>query len=241
MKCIVIDDEPLAIEGMKMNIEKIDFLELIGTFTNALDANTFLQKNEVDLMFIDIEMPDITGLEFIANLPKKPLTIMATAYSQYAMEGFDLGVVDYITKPIVFARFLKAVNRAKEAFELEKGQSFLLQQNQTNDYFYVRSNWKHVKIKYDDVKYIKGLKDYVIIYLEKEHIMTAVNLKTLLLQLPSSNFFRINKSFIVNINFIDSVYQDLIMVGEEELVLSSVYKDDFYENCVTKLIKCYLK
>lgn len=242
MKCIVIDDEPFAVEGMKLNIEKIDFLELIGTFNDVVEANAFMKNNSVDLLFMDIEMPDITGLEYLAMLEKKPLTILATAYPQYAMDGFDLGVVDYVTKPIDFLRFLKAVNRAKEVYDLENKSSFQLQNNPNEDFFFIRSNWKHIKIKYEEVKYIKGLKDYVIIYVDKEHHMTAVNLKTMLLQLPTSNFIRINKSFIVNIYHVDSVYQDIVTVGEEELVLSTIYKDEFYEKCVnSKLIKRYFK
>lgn len=241
MKCVIVDDEPFAIEGMKMNLEKIDFIEVVGTFNNALEANTFLQNNEVDLLFLDIQMPDMTGLEFLSSLSKKPLTILATAYPNYAMEGFELGVVDYITKPIIFSRFVKAVNRAKEIFDLEKNNSFQIQKDQTEDYFYVKSNWKHIKIKYSEVRYIKGLKDYVIIYLEKEHIMTAVNLKTILLQLPADIFMRINKSYIVNVNYINSVYQDFVLIDSEEIVLSFMYKDEFYERFVnTKLIKRYL-
>jgi DNA-binding LytR/AlgR family response regulator len=112
MKCIIIDDEPLAVEGMKLNIAKVDFLELVGTFNDVIEANTFLQNNTIDLLFLDVEMPDITGLQYLDTLEKKPLTIMATAYPQFAVEGFELGVIDYITKPIDFLRFVKAANRA---------------------------------------------------------------------------------------------------------------------------------
>ncbi len=241
MRCIVIDDEPFAREGMKINIEKIDFLELVGSFSNVIDANNFLNTNEIDLLFIDIEMPDITGLEYLATLKKKPLTILATAYPQYALEGFELGVIDYIVKPIVFTRFLSAVNRAKEIFDLEQKCSYQMVEK-ANNYFYVRSNWRNIKIKYDEVKYIKGLKDYVIIYTVNEHIMTAVNLKTIHLQLPKINFIRINKSYIINVNFVDSVSQEMIQIGNEELILSGIYKDEFYTNFIEKnIIKRYFK
>ena len=127
-------------------------------------------------------------------------------------------------KPIVFSRFLKAATRAKEIFDMESKSSFQIQ-DKAEDHFYIRSNWKLIRIKYSEVKYIKGLKDYVIIYLEKEHVMTAVNLKTFMLQLPPDKFIRINKSYIVNGDFIDSVYLDMISVGEKELVLSTIYKE----------------
>ena len=239
MKCIIVDDEPLAREGMELNIEDVPYLELVGQFGNALAANDFLVTHEVDLMFLDIQMPGITGLEFIRSLKKRPLVILTTAYPQYALEGFELDVVDYLLKPIRLQRFVQATNKAKEISDLYK----LSINNQTtiekiaDDFIYIKSDRKYIRIFFKDIMYIKGMKDYVMIYTKEQRVMTAMNIKTIHAQLPDRFFVRVSKSYLININYIDAVEIDFIQLGGEEIPLGRTYKEHFINNYVkTKLI-----
>lgn len=226
MKCIVIDDEPLAIEGVLMNIGKVDFLEVDKTFTDPIEAMNYMENNLPDLLFVDIEMPDMTGLELLNSLRKKPLTIITTAYPQYALEGYELGVTDYLVKPIAFPRFVKAVNKAKEIMELEEKASYELDKTE-QDYVFIRHDRKFVKLHFNDIKYVKGLKDYVVIHTDNEKLITAVNLRNFAAQIPSDKFARINKSYIVNVDHIDAVYNEGVYIGEEQFTLGQTYRDEF--------------
>lgn len=236
MRCIIIDDEPLAREGMELNIDEVNYLELVGQFGNALRANEYLQQNKVDLMFLDIQMPGITGLEFLKSLKNRPLVILTTAYPQYALEGFDLDVVDYLVKPIRLNRFIKAVNKAKELHELYQ-QTQVAPTNTveevTDSHIYIKSDRKFVRIFYKDIQFIKGLKDYVMLYLsDGRKLMTAMNIKTIYHQLPAKIFARVNKSFIINVNFIDAVETDFIQLAGKDIPLGRTYKEDFIKKYV---------
>ena len=167
MKCIIVDDEPFAREGMLLNVKAVQFLESVGEFGNAISANNYLSnpENVVDLMFLDIQMPGITGLDFIRSLKKKPQVILTTAYPQYALEGFDLDVVDYLLKPVRLDRFIKAVNKAKETWELQHlAAASSSIESITQDYIYIKSERKFIKIFFRDITFIKGMKDYVVIH-----------------------------------------------------------------------------
>jgi len=237
MRCIIVDDEPLAREGMELNIADIRSLELVGQFSNAIAANDFLVNNKVDLIFLDIQMPGMTGLEFLRSLKKKPLVILTTAYPEFALEGFELDVVDYLVKPIRMVRFIKAVNKAKEIFDLYNQEDKTIQEI-ANDYIYIKSERKFIRVFFKDIKYIKGLKDYVMIYTEKLKIMTAMNIKTINNQLPSSIFARISKSYIININYINVVELDFVILDKEEIPLGKTYKESFINTYVkTNLIR----
>ncbi len=233
MKCIIIDDEPLAREGIELNIQEVPFLDLKGQFGNALTANDFLAKNEVDLMFLDIEMPGITGLEFIRTLKNRPMVILTTAYPQYALEGFELDVIDYLVKPIRLQRFVKAVNKAQEIYDLSKKTNSVIE-SISEEYIYIKSERKYIRLFFKDIKYIKGMKDYVMLYANNKRIMTAMNIKTIFNQLPTSIFARVSKSYIINVNFIDSVEIDFIQLAGEEIPLGRTYKEDFLEKYVKK-------
>ncbi|MFK7932437.1 MAG: LytR/AlgR family response regulator transcription factor [Saprospiraceae bacterium] len=239
MRCIIVDDEPLAREGMELNVDEVNYLELVGQFANALRANEFMQQNDVDLMFLDIQMPGITGLEFLKSLKNRPLVILTTAYPQYALEGFDLDVVDYLVKPIRLQRFIKAVNKAKELHDLYQQTAAApattnTVEEMTEDYIYIKSDRKYVRIFYQDIRFIKGLKDYVTLYLaDGRKLMTAMNIKTIHNQLPPKVFARVNKSFIININFIDAIETDFILLKGEEIPLGRTYKEQF----ITKYVK----
>ncbi|MEL7020310.1 MAG: LytTR family DNA-binding domain-containing protein [Bacteroidota bacterium] len=239
MRCIIVDDEPLAREGMEMNVEEVSYLKLVGQFSNALRANEFMQQHTVDLMFLDIQMPGITGLEFLKSLKHSPLVILTTAYPQHALEGFELDVVDYLVKPIRLQRFIKAVNKAKELYDLYQvavtntPDTMDVIEDVTDDYIYIKSDRKYVRVFYQEIRYIKGLKDYVMLYLtDGRKLMTAMNIKTIHAQLPPKIFARVNKSFIININFIDAIETDFILLKGEEIPLGRTYKEDFIQTYV---------
>lgn len=240
MKCIIVDDEPLAREGILLNVREIHFLEVVGEFSNALEANNFLSAHEVDLMFLDIEMPGINGLDFIRSLKKRPLVILTTAYPQYALESFELDVVDYLVKPVRLDRFIKAVNKAKEMHDLYQNMAQSAQVEITPEYIYIKSERKYIKVFFRDISVIKGMKDYVIILTGKEKIITAMNMKTINEQLPAHIFARVSKSHIVNINYIVSVDLDSIQLSgptNEEIPLGDTYRDEFINRYVkTNLI-----
>jgi len=226
MKCIIVDDEPLAREGIEINIKEMSFLNLLGSFGTAMKANSFLAENHVDLMFLDIQMPGITGLEFVRSLKIRPMIILTTAYPDFALEGFELDVVDYLLKPVRLERFAKAVNKAKELFDLYNSTENRVEQI-SEDFIYIKSERKFIRVFYKDVRYIKGLKDYVMIYTETDKIITAMNIKTIYNQLPQNIFARVNKSYLININYIDSVETDFIQLAGKEIPLGSTYKEAF--------------
>lgn len=238
MKYIIVDDEPLAREGILLNAREVHFLENMGEFSNALEANNFLSGNEVDLMFLDIEMPGISGLDFVRSLKRRPLVILTTAYPQYALEGYELDVVDYLMKPVRLDRFIKSVNKAKDMLSLQQ-MSQHVPVEIAQDYIYIKADRKYIKVFYRDISFIKGMKDYVILYAGKEKIMTAMNIKTIHEQLPPAVFARVSKSHIVNIQYIQSIEQERIHLrGEalEDIPLGDTYRDDF----ITRYVKTNL-
>lgn len=237
MNCIVVDDEPLARDGMKMNIEEVPFLNLVGSFENALEANEFLSDNNVDLMFLDIQMPELTGLDFLKTLQNQPLVILTTAYPQFALESYELDVIDYLVKPIRIERFIKAVNKAHEYFKLKNAPSSQVE-SIDKDFIFIKSERKYVKIRFMEINFIQGLKDYVIIHRDNEKIMTAMNVKTIYGHLPKEIFIRINKSYIININHIKAIDNDFVIIKTHEIPIGKTFKENFINNCVNKrLIK----
>src|SRR3954470_6493697 len=168
MRCIAIDDEPLALKLLEDNISKVPYLELIGSCRNAFDAMKVLQENKVDLLFIDIQMPGLTGLQFIASLENKPLVIFITAYKEFALESYDLAVVDYLVKPVALDRFIKACNRANELHELKMNKSQTAV-NAPQDYFFLSADYSQVKIMFNDITWMEGLRDYVKMYLKSSN------------------------------------------------------------------------
>lgn len=230
MKCIIVDDEPLAREGMELNVQEMDFLDLKGQFGDAISAYNYLMENEVDLMFLDIQMPgEMTGLDLVKALKDPPLVIFTTAYPEYAVEGFELDVVDYLVKPIRMQRFIQAVNKAKEKFE---SMTAGVQSDEAGDYIYIKADRKFVRLRLDDIQYIQGMKDYVMVYTTESRYMTAMNIKTIFNQLDHPSFVRVSKSYIINAKFIKEVNQSGVMIGDEEIPLGKTYKDDFIERFI---------
>lgn len=228
MTCIIVDDEPLARQGLALSIAAIPSLQLLDSFSNGLAANDFIKKNKVDLMFLDINMPELSGLDFLRSLVDSPLVIFTTAYPQYALESYELDAIDYLVKPIRTERFLKAVNKAENHLKL-------LQQDLNNnqiekieeDYVFIKADRKFFKLYFRDILYIEGLKDYVVIYTEDNKIITSMNIKTIGAQLPESIFARVSKSYIVNVQQIASFDTEIIYIGNHEIPLGQAYKDDF--------------
>jgi DNA-binding LytR/AlgR family response regulator len=239
MKCIIIDDEPLAIDVLEEYCKKLDFLEVVGCYTNALDTISIIKEKKIDLIFIDIEMPQINGIDYIASLDNKPLFIFTTAYSQYAIEGFDLNAVDYLVKPIPYHRFIKAVSRAKELHSYKDlpeqkftGNVFpaVGEAHEPHNFIFVKAEYENVKILKDDIKYIQGLKDYLKIHVASTNkpILTLMSFKEMSDKLPQSQFLRAHKSFTVNVGFIRAIQRNKIIIGDVRIPIGESYKAEFF-------------
>lgn len=239
MICIVIDDEPLARKGMELLIKEIPYLQLETQFSNAIEAKEYVDNNEVDLLFLDIEMPGINGLEFIQSLKNQPLVILCTAYPQFALEAFELDVIDYLVKPIAFNRFFKAVEKAKEIFDLFSKSKFSTTIDEiAEEFFFIKSERKLIKLFYKDIRYIRGLKDYVMVHTTNDKFITAMNIKTIHKQLPDKIFARVNKSTLINVDHLSSIDHDLIIMDKDEFTLGNTYKEHFLSTYIKdKLIK----
>lgn len=232
LKCLIVDDEPGAIEGIKLYIDKLDFLEIADTCFSAIDATDVLKEKEIDLMFLDINMPDLTGLEFLESLDKAPLTILTTAYSEYALDGYRLNVIDYLLKPIAFQRFFQAAQKAKDVYTSQ----LLLKENQDSDNsdIYIKQADSFIRIVWTDILYVESMQNYVKIHLiDKTHIVHQTMVATEEM-LPKEFFFRIHKSFLINISHIDSIKGGRIYVNEKELPLSKYRRDDLFKVVVNK-------
>jgi DNA-binding LytR/AlgR family response regulator len=233
MKCVIIDDEPLAVDLLKDFVSKVDSLELISTFNNAIDAVSFINQNNVDLIFLDIQMPHFSGIEFLNTIEKKPLIIFTTAYSDYAVEGFNLGAVDYLVKPIPFHRFLKAVVRAQQILIPPTVQT--ISESTTipeleQDFMFVRAEYENVKMNFSDILFIEGLKDYVKIYTtDNKFTLTLISLIKLENLLSSKGFSRIHRSYIINIKHVKSIQKNKVLISDKRIPISESYKTAFFE------------
>ena len=233
MKCIIIDDEPLAVDLLKDFVSKVDSLQLINTFNNAIDAISAMNKMEVDLIFLDIEMPHFTGIDFVKAINNRPLIIFTTAYSNYAVEGFEFGAVDYLVKPIPFNRFLKSVVRAQHLFSsidtVEKTIPAIVAVTASNNFMFVRAEYENVKINYADILFVEGLKDYVKIYTtDGKYILTLMSLIKLENTLSCKGFCRIHRSYIVNLSHIKSIQKNKVLIIDRRLPISESYKTTFF-------------
>jgi DNA-binding LytR/AlgR family response regulator len=230
MRCIIVDDEPLAREEMQELIKEVSQIEVAGVFSNALTAMEFLKANEADLIFLDIEMPMVTGLEFAAQLPKQILTIFTTAYPQYAFRSYELDAIDYLLKPIDKGRLEKAINKAEAYKRLlsEETEKNIVQSN-TGEFLIIKSDRRFHRLNFSDIRYVEGLKDYVVIYAGNQKLITAMNLKTIHQKMPQHLFIRVSKSYVVNIDYVDSFDHRNVYIGESEIPIGEVYKRDFFK------------
>lgn len=237
MTCIIVDDEPLARQGMEMTIATVGSLQLVGSFSSALAANEFLRTNNVDLMFLDINMPELGGLEFLQSLREPPLVIFTTAYPQYALASYELDAIDYLVKPIRIERFLKAVNKAESHLKLLQQEADNNQVERIEeDYIFIKAERKYFKIHFKEILFIEGMKDYVIIYTADARIITSMNVKTIGAQLPESLFARVSKSYIVNVLHISSFDNELVYVHHHEIPLGQGFRDEFVKQYIERKI-----
>lgn len=232
LRCLVVDDESFAIEGIVTLIGKLNFLELAGTCSSAIEAREVLRQNEIDLMFLDINMPDLTGLEFLESLDKAPLTILTTAYSEYAMDGFRLNVVDYLLKPIGFQRFFQAAQKAMETFmsriSLQKNEGGL-----PSD-MYIRQGDSFIKIVWEEILYVESMQNYLKLNFKDKSFVIHQTMSSLEDILPKEAFFRIHKSFLVNVSHIELISGGRIFINGKELPLSKHRKDELFNTVVMK-------
>jgi two-component system LytT family response regulator len=230
IKCIAIDDEPLAVKKIADYIKKIPFLELVAECRSAFEAMEILENQDIQLLFIDINMPDISGMDFVKSLTKKPYVIFTTAYSEYAVEGFQVDAVDYLLKPISFSNFLKAANKVRNLIELSTNPQKEIVRSSANHLF-VKSEYKLIRIELDDIKYIESQHEYIKIHLvNTAPVMTQLSLKSIEAQLPSDRFMRVHRSYIVNLAKISVIERNRIVFdGKVYIPVSEQYKAMFQE------------
>lgn len=222
LTCIAIDDEPLALELVEDNISKLPYLKLVGTYTNPIEAVALLQKETIDLVFLDIQMPGLTGMQVIQSLTTKPMFIFITAYERYALESYNLDVVDYLVKPMTLERFIKACNKAWALYNLRNNKAEAIS---PGDHFFVNVDYSLLKVVFADIMYIEGLKDYVKIYLKStaHPLVVRISFKSLEEELPHS-FLRIHKSYIVSKQYVSAIKKNSVFVNGQELPVGDQYK-----------------
>jgi DNA-binding LytR/AlgR family response regulator len=225
MNCIVVDDEPLARKGMQMLIEQLPSLNLLGLFANALEADAFMRGKQVDIVFLDIQMPHLNGMELIKSSNCPARVIITTAYPQFAVEAFELEVADYLVKPIRFERFFKAVSK------ISQGRAAVVagSESDTEDYIFIRTDRKYVRAHYREIDFIEGLKDYVIVHCGNERHIVATNLKTIYSGLPAHLFLRVNKSFIINMSKIKSIDNECILINSKSIPIGENFKKGVFD------------
>ncbi|MBO9633120.1 MAG: response regulator transcription factor [Chitinophagaceae bacterium] len=231
MNCIVIDDEPLAREGLRHLISTEPALQLTGMFSNVRDAAIFMEDHMPDILFLDIRMPEANGLDFARSIHSKTLVVFTTAFTEYAIESYEVDAIDYLVKPIRPERFNKTVEKAAHYLSLLKAASGLTETPKVEkEYIFVRANGINNKIELDDLHFIEGLKDYVILHVNEKKIMTNMILKEIHRCLPQKRFFRVNKSYIINIKHMSGYNNSSVFIGKQEISLSHVYKAAFLEH-----------
>ncbi len=238
LNCIAIDDEPSSLKIIREYCSRIQSVNLIGTFINPYEAISTLNNNQVDLIFLDIVMPQISGQEFLKTLYNPPMVVFATAYKEYAVEGFENDAVDYLVKPFAFDRFLKAVNKA---FQLLRFKNPVAPSNEespavSHGFLMVKVEYTTIRVNLNDILYIEGLKDYVKIHTEGKHILTKTTMKNIIEKLPSEAFLRVHKSYIISLDKIDMIENSRIVIGNQRIPIGESYRSSFYEVINKKLI-----
>lgn len=224
LNCLIVDDEPLARKGLEEYVNEIDFLHLAGKCENAVKASALLNEGNIDLLFLDIHMPKLSGIEFLKTLKKPPMVIFTTAYSEYALEGYSLDIIDYLVKPIPFDRFLKAVQKAHDFYVLK--QKAEASPSHSQDYFFIKCDHKFEKVKYSDVLYMEAMQNYCIIHTAERKMITYITFSGLESQLPTDRFLKVHKSFIVALDKITAVDGNEIVIGNSRIPVSRNLKDD---------------
>jgi DNA-binding LytR/AlgR family response regulator len=230
INCIAIDDEPLALDIIRDYASKVPFLNLLQTFDNALDSIEFIKTNKIDLLFLDIQMEELTGFQLLNVLKEKPLVIFTTAYDSYAVKGFDLDAVDYLLKPISFERFLQAAEKVYDSrflkFHASKGNSEL--SHEARNYIFVKTEYRMQRVNFHEILYIEGMKEYLLIRTPHEKILTLQSFKRMEELLPESNFVRVHKSYIVALDKIESIERNRIKIGDMLIPIGDSYAKAFH-------------
>jgi DNA-binding LytR/AlgR family response regulator len=228
IQTLIVEDEPLAREGLQMYVREIGFLEIKGVCEDALSANKMLSDQSIDLMFLDIQMPKLTGIDFLKSIKNPPMVIMTTAYPNFALQGYELDVIDYLVKPYPFDRFLKAVNKARDFFDLKHKPA----ETPKEDFFFVKCDYRYEKIQFNDVLYVEGMENYVVIYTAAQKYVTLLRMKNIEETLPSGDFLRIHKSYIVSTRAVTSIDGNEVIVAGKRLPLSREKKAEILEKLV---------
>ncbi|MEM6844816.1 MAG: LytTR family DNA-binding domain-containing protein [Bacteroidota bacterium] len=243
INCLVVDDEPLAREGLAGYVNELDFLNLVGECESPLEAGTLLDQHSVDLIFLDVQMPKLNGIDFLKTMRNPPLIILTTAYPQYALEGYQLDVLDYLLKPITFDRFYQAANKAKAQWQLQQQAANSIPITETtpstsseadDDYFFVKVDQKYEKIAVDDIRYVEAMQNYVVIHTERDKYMTLVTLKSVAERLPSERFIQTHKSYLVAKDKITSVEGNQIFISQQIIPISRHYRESVMEALISQ-------
>lgn len=227
IKALIIDDEPLARNVIEQFALKLPNLIIEGSCADAICAHQMLQEKSIDLLFLDINMPKLSGISFVRNLKNPPLIIFTTAYSEYALEGFELNAIDYLKKPFSFERFCQAFFKAEELIHLKKGTPASAEPK--NEFLFIKSNKKSVRVRFSEILYIEGLGDYIKIHLKDQKIVTNLSMKKIISLLPENKFYRIHKSFIIALDHIDSIEGNLVEINKNKLPVGNNYRQDFMQ------------
>ena len=237
IRCIAIDDEPPALVQMEEYISRVPFLELINTFDNGISAIEFLKENDIDLIFLDIEMEGFTGIQMLKVIKNKPFVILTTAYDQYAIQAFDLDVTDYLLKPISFERFFKSAEKIYDLINEKKQQANTSPQHNANEdknYIFVKTEYRMQRVDFNEILYIEGLKEYLIIKMKTGRVITLQSFKHMEEMLPSSNFIRVHKSYMVAIDKIEFIERNRIKISDKLIPIGDTYKKIFYDTLGNK-------
>jgi DNA-binding LytR/AlgR family response regulator len=234
MKCIIVDDEPIARKGVKKLVEEIPALELLDSFNSAKSAAVFMKENPVDLVFLDIQMPGVSGIEFARSIPKTTLVIFITAFAEYALDSYEVDAVGYLVKPVEPAKFRKAVEKAIAYHSLLLDEEKKAVENIGDEYIFVKSDRRYFKVNLKDILFIEGLKDYVVIQLNGKRIITRMSLKNIQELLPQSIFLRINRSYIINREQIDSFDNNDVFIKSYEIAIGNSFRETFFEELMKK-------
>lgn len=236
IRCLIVDDEPLALQILEDYLSKIPFLQLVKATTNPIEALTLVQTGGIDLVFLDVQMPELTGIQFLRISNGKAKVILTTAYPQYALEGYELDVIDYLLKPIAFDRFFKSVQKAQAVLQPQmvstkptQAAPVHPQQDFLSDFIFVKTEHKIQKVYLNDILFIEGLKDYISIFTPVERIITLQNMKKMEDALPPKHFIRVHKSYIVSINKIDSIERSRICIRDKIIPVGDTYREEFFK------------
>ena len=237
VKCLIVDDEPLAIKILTDYVSQVPFLELVASYTNPIKAIKTLREEKIELLFLDIEMDELTGIQLLKSLTRKPIVIFTTAFDSYALEGYDLNVTDYLLKPISFERFIKAIDKAVNQLNPDrKGhiQKDSMISNPMDDFLFVKTESKLLKVFFKDIFFVEGQGDYLMIHTEEKRIMTLQNFTSLEKILPTENFIRVHRSYVVAFDKIESIERNRIIIKKHYIPISQTYKQNFDDLLKTK-------